>query len=151
MRAISVTAARRALREQGASAGYAIWAQIGGPQTLRYSTTISAEYRTPRPKGPAKARMTAALVQTQEGRCYICVAAGVDAGLARFGDGALRPVLEHVHPVSRGGKNAGNVAAAHQRCDAAKGDRLPTPAELEVLAMINAGLAPTTRPSRCQG
>jgi hypothetical protein len=145
------SAERRALREQGASAGYAIWTQIGGPQTLRYSAPLPVAARTKRPGGLARQRILAGLVQVQEGRCYICIAAGVDAGLARFGEGSLRPVLEHVHPISRGGKNRMNVAGAHAKCDEAKADRLPTPAELEALAMINAGLAPTAHPSRCQG
>lgn len=72
-------------------------------------------------------------------------------GLTRFGDGALRPVLEHVHPISRGGKNRHNVAAAHAACDEAKADRLPTRAELAVLAMINAGLPPQLPPSSMSG
>lgn len=147
----SYSAERRALREQGAPSDYAIWLQIAGGRTLRYSARIPTDQRTKRIKGPARAEITAGLVRIQAGRCYICVAAGADMGLARFGEGSLRPVLEHVHPISRGGKNRHNVAAAHSKCDATKGDRLPTRAALDALAMINAGLAPQPPPSSMSG
>lgn len=147
----SYSAERRALREQGAPSSYAIWLQTTGALTLRYSAMIPTDQRAKRITGPKRAEITAGLVRIQDGRCYICVAAGVDMGLARFGEGSLRAVLEHVHPISRGGRNAGNVAAAHSKCDAAKGSRLPTPAELHALAMINAGLAPQPPPISMSG
>jgi 5-methylcytosine-specific restriction endonuclease McrA len=147
----SYSAERRALREQGAPSDYAIWLQIAEAQTLRYSARMPADQRTKRISGPRRAEVTAGLARVQDGRCYICVAAGVDMGLARFGEGSLRAVLEHVHPISRGGKNAGNIAAAHAKCDAAKGDRLPTRAELAALATINAGLAPQPPPISISG
>ena len=145
------SAERRALREQGAPAAWAIWLQTTAPDTARYSVTIPKNARVNRPSAKVRRFIVDGLIQVQDGRCYICIAAGVSRGLARFGDGDLRPVLEHVHPVSRGGKNWNNVAAAHTKCDKTKGNRLPTRAELYALAQINAGVAPQPPPSSMSG
>lgn len=144
-----LSAERRAMREQGSDARYAIWAQTYVPQPVRHSAYKPNTARVKRPKGSARAAMTARLVVIQEDRCYICIAAGEAEGISRFGDGALRPVLEHVQPISRGGRNERNVAAAHAMCDAIKGSRAPTRNELFALALINDGLPPS-RPSQCQ-
>lgn len=137
-----LSAERRALRQQGMSAAAAIWAQINGPTTIRYSVEGSYEARTKRPSAQKKRVLRATLLTVQGPHCYICIAAGKPEGLARFGAGALRPVLEHVVPISRGGVNRQNLALAHDVCDRRKGDRLPTRAELFALACINAGQPP---------
>jgi 5-methylcytosine-specific restriction endonuclease McrA len=147
----SLSAERRALREQGASAGYAIHLQISETRCHRYSAVIPAKARSKRPGGTVRRDILKGLVQVQLGLCYICIAGGQPPIRARFGDGALRPVLEHVHPISRGGKNRRNVAAAHGACDDAKGNRLPTRAELAMLDLINAGLPPQPPPISMSG
>lgn len=52
------------------------------------------------------------------------------------------PSLERLSPcrASQGGANFGNVVAAHERCNGAKGDRMPTGCEAIWLDVANAGL-----------
>lgn len=93
------------------------------------------------------ARWLIARLKKQAGKCFYCghpifirprgVAAKLDG--KKDADLEVRPhTLDHVYPVSRGGKRGlHNVVLACTLCNTAKGDRLPTQAELDALASIN--------------
>lgn len=68
------------------------------------------------------------IIQLQDRACYLCHEA--------FTDDAP-PTMDHVWPRARGGKNAGNLLAAHRPCNALKDDRLPTLEEMKYLRQIN--------------
>lgn len=58
---------------------------------------------------------TAARLKQQDGRCYWCGARITST-----------PTCDHLIPLSRGGRDHyENVVAAHERCNKAKGDKLP--------------------------
>lgn len=69
-----------------------------------------------------------ALAELQGGRCYLC------GEPFRETDPATE---DHVTPRARGGRNDGNLLAAHKSCNARKGDRKPYPCELVYLRAIN--------------
>lgn len=48
--------------------------------------------------------------------------------------------LDHVWPRSRGGRRPQNILGAHMACNNAKGDRVPTVAEMAYLRRINVRL-----------
>ena len=54
----------------------------------------------------------------------------------------MRLSIDHVHPRSGGGANAGNRLAMHRICNARKGNRAPTGCELIWLAAVNARMVP---------
>lgn len=72
------------------------------------------------------------LFAAQCGNCGLC-------GYA-IGD-AFRGTIDHVVPRRLGGKNAGNMLLAHERCNNEKADRPPTQSEIDLLAAVNAILA----------
>lgn len=78
-----------------------------------------------RKKGPAYRRKKGKRVLTladlyyrQAGLCKYC-----HCPMVLGGDGPMKATRDHVHPRSRGGKNAGNLVAACARCNQTKGDQ----------------------------
>ncbi|RNG35407.1 hypothetical protein EEJ42_04060 [Streptomyces botrytidirepellens] len=97
-------------------------------------------------------RVTDALIGFQHGRCLIC------AQPITPGDSTA---VDHVFPYSlmqRFGNVSGwdgpdldviwNLAPAHQACNSAKSDRLPTPEELHRLAQRNEAIMHSPHPLR---
>lgn len=85
-----------------------------------------------RPKGNALRRIMAELNAVQHGRCYICE--------RTMGEGAAKRTLDHVVPISLGGKTHRNVALCCWRCNNIKGGHFPTPAQQTRLDEINDAL-----------
>lgn len=83
--------------------------------------------------------LAATLVEAQGGHCGICGGPFFVTGEPTDRPG-MRPTVDHVVPRSRGGANFGNVVAAHERCNGAKGGRMPTGCEAIWLDVANAGL-----------
>lgn len=80
-----------------------------------------------------------ALFDAQNGCCPYCLQKLPPMRTVRDQRNPMRPTLDHVMPTGEGGPNRrGNFLAAHARCNTAKGNRFPTPAELETLGRINA-------------
>lgn len=77
----------------------------------------------------------------QSGRCFHCGEAMLMRVASNHGRGWSR---EHIYPVSRGGRNAGNVVLAHRKCNSARGNPEPSEDEIERALAIFAvlGLAP---------
>lgn len=68
------------------------------------------------------------LYDAQEGRCYLC---GEEMSVYDCS-------IDHVYPVSRGGKDKmSNKLLAHSVCNAEKADRLPTENELSLMHDIH--------------
>lgn len=68
----------------------------------------------------------ALIVELQNQRCYLCA--------EPFTKNAT---MDHVVPRVRGGANAGNVLAAHPRCNVLKDSRMPFACEVLFLGVIN--------------
>lgn len=83
------------------------------------------------PQGQAKQEegLKSVLRRIQAGTCPVCMHPIL--GLGTF---------DHVVPLSRGGKDAGNLILMHGVCNQEKADRMPTGCELIWLAMVNAHL-----------
>lgn len=145
---------RRKMRAEGVTERYAIWFQTGQKPYTYYSVEMRdvVPQKTPKRvvvlpiKGPAEKppgpfshmprmgantlrREVAMLSAIQNDRCYLCS--------RRFGDGWARATFDHVTPFSQCGVNGGNGLAACAMCNNEKGDRMPTQAELRMLAIVN--------------
>lgn len=83
--------------------------------------------RKPKPNDPPLPQLVAA----QGGRCFYC---GEPFSKRR---GITR---DHLFPRSMGYDLGGNKVAAHPRCNVAKGDRMPTPDEVDKASAIYAML-----------
>jgi 5-methylcytosine-specific restriction endonuclease McrA len=122
-----LSAERRAIRAKGQTARYAIWLQTNGLPKVYFSAARRAENRLSR-SSPLINRIAA----LQGDRCFLC-------------GGQMRersaPTRDHVVPKAKGGKDGGNILAAHSACNSKKGDRAPYPCELLYLAAVNARLA----------
>lgn len=72
----------------------------------------------------------AALMDVQQGgRCFLC---GEPVG--------VKATYDHLIPRAWGGADAaGNVVLAHARCNRRKGDRLPTPDEIDRFVAMRKG------------
>ena len=88
-----------------------------------------------------KASLVNRLWVVQSGRCFHCGEAMLMGVASNHGRGWSR---EHIFPVSRGGRNAGNVVLAHRKCNSARGNPEPSEDEIERARAIFAvmGLAP---------
>lgn len=127
----TANAAKRAIAESKRlqqmardDARYAAWEARGKPPSP------SVPRRTDRLR--PRASTCFLLVEAQEGLCGICG--------QRLGD---LVTIDHVVPLSRGGRNVGNRMAAHSACNSMKADRMPTKRELERLAKVNERLCGT--------
>jgi 5-methylcytosine-specific restriction endonuclease McrA len=115
---------------------YADWEARGKPPS---PTAPRKDRRRPRAvqlsnQLPMRERLYAA----QAGNCGLC---------GRRMHEASEGTLDHVVPRSRGGQNAGNLLLAHERCNNAKANRMPTQEEMEILAAVNVLLSDSdTRP-----
>jgi hypothetical protein len=74
-------------------------------------------------------RRVEVLTAAQGNCCYMC-----GEQFSRH----LPPTIEHVRPRASGGRSSRNILLACAPCNNRKGDRAPTPAELDRLAEINA-------------
>jgi hypothetical protein len=72
----------------------------------------------------------AALMDVQQGgRCFLC-----------GGPMGAKATYDHLIPRAYGGADvAGNVVLVHARCNRKKGDRLPTPAEIDRFMQMRRG------------
>lgn len=141
-----LSAARRALRAAGLSAPYVIWFQTTpdanpsrnhvnavrahSPTWASSSPRVLEHDKRGRPLEISRQRLQH-IVRVQDGRCYLCGEPMPENDRSR----------EHVTPRSRGGRNAANVLAAHEACNARKGSREPYPCELIYLAAVTLRLA----------
>lgn len=101
-------------------------------------TRVPAQHNQPG-AGFARRHMLAVLFEAQKGQCGICRKRMDPTGTAWDQRNPMRPTADHVLPRDAGGFNGrGNLLAAHARCNGAKGNRLPTDAELDFLAQVNA-------------
>lgn len=75
------------------------------------------------------------LFSEQNGLCFLC-----DRRMPKVGEhqkNRAKVTMEHVVPLSQGGEDSWeNVVAAHSICNARKGGRSPTTAELEKLRLL---------------
>lgn len=145
------------MRREGLSVRYVIWTQTGQPRPATYysaqkepepveqkprkppqpATHLERQAQPmkgpfshmPRIGGKALRNELAVLTEAQGRRCYLC--------RRRFGDGWARATFDHVTPFSQCGVNRGNGLAACAMCNYEKGDRMPTEAEIAVLARVN--------------
>jgi 5-methylcytosine-specific restriction endonuclease McrA len=106
---------------------YADWERRGKPP----SPSLPRKDRV-RPRArPELVGQRIRLHDAQDGLCGLC---GYTLDL-REG------TLDHVVPRARGGQNVDNLLLAHARCNNEKADRMPTKAELAMLALVNERLA----------
>jgi 5-methylcytosine-specific restriction endonuclease McrA len=106
---------------------YADWERRGKPP----SPSVAPRRDRVRPRrghDPHRER----LHRAQDGMCGLC---GGEIVSPHMG------TLDHVIPRALGGRNLNNLLLAHERCNNAKADRVPTSAELETLARVNERLA----------
>ncbi len=84
--------------------------------------------------------MSARLYLAQKGLCFHCgnsmkMGSATKLANGKFNMGWTR---EHVVPLSKGGKNTGNIVLAHIKCNTQRGNADPTPDMLERLKAIHA-------------
>lgn len=81
------------------------------------------------------------LISAQGNKCGICGETLPPVSGVQLADPMSAVTVDHVVPISRGGRNFGNIVAAHMRCNNRKADRMPTDYETHWLDIVNAALA----------
>ncbi len=115
------------MRASGHTSRYAIWFQTGKMPPV-YASQAERHGKGPSLRSPLILR----LAHIQGGRCYLC------GGMMRE---RSSPTRDHVLPRAHGGKDGGNVLAAHSVCNNKKADRMPFPCEVLYLEAVNERLA----------
>jgi hypothetical protein len=99
--------------------------------TKLYAKWIERAASLPRP--PFGTSIIERAMIFQAGRCYLCTCKFDMSEHKRPG----RATRDHVTPRARGGRDDRNIMLACADCNVEKGDRLPTPDELAILAVFN--------------
>jgi hypothetical protein len=97
---------------------------------------------TQRPKNAANLhrRRARSVVNDRVGRDVFLAAQGFKCPYCRQPLSIDETTIDHVHPISRKWRNAGNILLMHAECNQTKGDRVPATHLKKALATVNACL-----------
>lgn len=122
------------------AARYRLWEERGKPPS-----PPRIDRMRPRARPPAEPGLLLRLAEIQDFKCSLC---GRELAFDTEPSDPARATVDHVTPLSLGGKNDGNRLACHLRCNNQKGNSPPTIGELSLLESVNEALSRTsTRPS----